>query len=125
LLLFLLLRRELLLGLNVCLLHLLGLLRVLAFKFLIARRIRLLFCELLMFEFLLLLHSLPLLLLLGAQLLLLLQMFALKRRIGGARRCRLGHCRKLVRMNRRWSEWAHRRSRQRSRYRRRFRGRRR
>ena len=76
---FLLFCRELLLRLKVRLLHLLGLLRMLSFELLITRRIRLLLCELLMFEFLLLLRALPLLLLLSAQRLLLLQVFALQR----------------------------------------------
>jgi len=77
--LFLLFCRELLLRLKVRLLHLLGLLRMLSFELLITRRIRLLLCELLMFELLLLLRALPLLLLLSAQRLLLLQVFALQR----------------------------------------------
>lgn len=79
--------------------QLLRLLPVLLLKLLLARSIRLLFCELLVLHFLLLLHSLSFHFLLSVQLLLLLQVLPFESRICDARRGGFRWRRYFLRMN--------------------------
>jgi hypothetical protein len=97
--LFLLFGRQSLLLRDVSLLQLLRLLLMLTLEFLGARGVCLLLRQALMLELLLLLHPLPFLILLRAQLLLLLELFALERRVGARGRRGHGRLRQLARVN--------------------------